>query len=160
MSESIENTVVGHMCYQFANEVECMSQVRVNPETGEFDASQAFSDMLDFTEGDTAQPESEVLLIGTNRLAVVRLEDPSVAYFNEESMVWSSRPSAGFIRVPVDAESNPVNAMLLRVVDLNAFKDAVDQINSRAQTTLQRHPMPDVVTQSVASERPAQRPRP
>ena len=62
MSESVENTVVGYMCYQFANEVECMSQVRVNPETGEFDASQAFSDMLDFTEGDTAQPESEFLL--------------------------------------------------------------------------------------------------
>ena len=159
MNESVENTVVGHMCYQFANEVECMSQVRVNPETGEFDASQSFSDMLDFTEGDTAQPESEFLLIGANRLAVARVEDPSAAYFNEESLAWSSRPSAGFNRVPVDAKSNHVNAMLLRVVDLKAFKDAVGQVHAGVQEIL-KHPMDGAVTQSPAVERPVQRPRP
>lgn len=132
MSESVENTVVGYMCYQFANEVECMSQVRVNPETGEFDASQAFSDMLDFTEGDTAQPESEFLLIGANRLAVARLEDPS---------------------------AKADGALLLRVVDLKAFKDAVDQVHTGVQGIL-KQPMAATVTQSPAVERPVQRPRP
>ena len=136
MSESVENTVVGHMCYQFANEVECMSQVRVNPETGEFDASQAFSDMLDFTEGDTAQPESEFLLIGANRLAVARLEDPSAK-----------------------ADGDHVNALLLRVVDLKAFKDAVDQVHAGVHGIL-KQPMAATVTQSPAVERPVQRPRP
>lgn len=136
MSESVENTVVGHMCYQFANEVECMSQVRVNPETGEFDASQAFSDMLDFTEGDTAQPESEFLLIGANRLAVERLEDPYAK-----------------------ADGDHVNALLLRVVDLKAFKDAVGQVHAGVQGIL-KQPMAATVTQSPAVERPVQRPRP
>lgn len=111
MRESVENTVVGHMCYQFANELECMSQVRVNPETGEFDASQAFSDMLDFTDGDTAQPESEFLLIGTSRLAIARLEEPSAK-----------------------AEGDHVNAMLRRVADLKAFKDAVAEVHSACRT--------------------------
>lgn len=134
MSESAKNTLVGHMCYRFANEVECMSQVRVNPETGEFDSSQAFKDMLDFSEGESDQPQSESLVIGNHRLAVVRLDDPSVAYFNEESKVWSSRPRAGFFQVQVDAESNHDNAMLLRVADIEAFKEAVTQVHSACRT--------------------------
>lgn len=159
MSESNETTLVGHMCYQFANDVECMSQVRVNPETGEVDASQAFKDMLDFSEGESDQPQSESLMIGKHRLAVARLEDPSVAYFNEQSMVWSSRPRAGFIQVQVDAESNHANTMLLRVVDLVAFKEAVADVNAGVQTILE-HSTPVQVAQSGASERPVQRPRP
>lgn len=132
MSEPAESTLVGHMCYQFANDVECMSQVRVNPETGEFDASQAFKDMLDFTEGESDQPQSESLMIGKHRLAVERAVDRS---FNHSS------------------------AMLLRAVDLVAFKEVVAEVHAGFQTILEQS-TPVQVVQSGASERPAQRPRP
>lgn len=81
MTEPAVNTVVGHMCYHFANDVECMSQVRVNPETGEFDASRAFNDMLDFCDGGDSQPESESLVIGTHRWNVAGCDDDNSMLF-------------------------------------------------------------------------------
>lgn len=107
MIGSVKNALVGHMCYQFANEVECMSQVSVNPETGEFDASQAFKDMLDFSEGESSKLESEFLLIGTQRFEVTRFEDSS------------------------NTLSNEGDSMLLRVVDLEALRAAFAQANQQ-----------------------------
>ena len=127
MTEPAENTVVGHMCYHFANDVECMSQVRVNPESGEFDASRAFNDMLDFCDGDDSQPESESLVIGTHRLAVARRDE--------------------------------VNAMLLRVVDLAAFRKAVAVVDhgTHADSALSAAVRIEKIS---TPERPVQRPRP
>jgi hypothetical protein len=57
------------------------------------------------------------------------------------------------------ADGDHVNALLLRVVDLKAFKDAVGQVHAGVQGIL-KQPMAATVTQSPAVERPVQRPRP
>lgn len=69
------NTVAAYMCHRFPGGVECISQVQVCPLTGIFDASQAFKDMLDFSEGDSVLPESQFLVIGIHQLPVVRINE-------------------------------------------------------------------------------------
>lgn len=71
---STANVIAAHMCYQFPDGNECISQVQVCLSTGEFDASLAFQDMLDFLSDGSVLPELELLIIGSHRLPVTRLD--------------------------------------------------------------------------------------
>lgn len=101
---SAENAIAAHMCYQFPGGSECISQVQVCPSTGEFDASLAFQDMLDFSEGASMLPDSEFLMIGAHRLPVTRL---------------------------YGGGSADENSMPLKVTDLAALKSAVADVSSQ-----------------------------
>lgn len=101
---SAVNAIAAHMCYQFPGGSECISQVQVCPSTGEFDASLAFQDMLDFSEGASMLPDSEFLMIGAHRLPVTRL---------------------------YGGGSADENSMPLKVTDLAALKSAVADVSSQ-----------------------------
>lgn len=111
-------TVQASMCHQFRSGAVTSSTVTVDRETGEFDEARAFADTQQYVADDCEMPVGEYLTLGVQRFEVERVGDTAIAYFNEETLAWSSVPRAGYAPVPVDGS---VNQMPMRVVDMTSF---------------------------------------